>query len=176
MEVNQRIYTYTFDFPDRETVSYTVSLDGLSHYINTCPIIPPEWSRLSYHQCAPCPLTAEQHAFCPVALNIAELVTAFRDTISHAKCAVSCSSTERTVTKNTSVQDGLASIFGLLMATSGCPVLDFFQPLARFHLPFSTVDESIFRVVAMYMLRQYYRKRKAMNQILLRKSGRTTPR
>jgi hypothetical protein len=33
-----------------------------------------------------------------------------------------------------------------------------YKPLARFHLPFATVDESIFRIVAVYMLRQYYRK------------------
>ena len=158
MKGTARIYTYTFNFPDRETVSYSVSLDALSHFINTCPVAPPAWSRLPYHQCAPCTLTVDQHPFCPVALNVAELVTAFKDTISHASCVVSCSSAERAVTKNTTVQEGLASILGLLMATSGCPVLDFFRPIARFHLPFSTVDESIFRVVAMYMLRQYYRR------------------
>lgn len=158
MEGTARIYIYTFNFPDRDTVSYTVSLDAFSHFINTCPVTPPAWSRLPYHQCAPCTLTIDRDTFCPVALNIAELVTVFKDTKSYAPCVVSCSSTERIVTKNTTVQEGLASILGLLMATSGCPVLDFFRPMARFHLPFSTVDESIFRVVAMYLLRQYYRK------------------
>ncbi len=153
-------FKYVFDFSGRETVNFTVFLDGLSRYVPAKPAVPPEWSRLSSHQCVPCTLTAEQHPFCPVACNIAQLVTAFKYTISHAQCVVSCSSIERTVTKKTTVQEGLASILGLLMATSGCPILDFFRPMARFHLPFSTVEESIFRVVAMYMLRQYYKQNK----------------
>lgn len=157
MEATARVYKYSFSFPHRDTITFNVSLNSISHYINTCPVDPPAWSRLVSHQCAPCTLTAEHHPFCPIALNIAELVTAFKDTASYVHCTVSCSSVERMVTKDTSVQEGLASILGLLMATSGCPVMDFFRPMARFHLPFSTVDESIFRIGAMYMLRQYYR-------------------
>ena len=158
MEESTRVYSYSFAFSDRESLSFAVNLSSISQYINSCPIVPPEWSRLEYHQCAPCGLTAQQHPYCPVALNISELVMTFKNTASYVKCVVSCSSAERTVTKTTTVQDGLASILGLLMATSGCPVMDFFRPMARFHLPFATVDESIFRVVAMYMLRQFYRK------------------
>jgi len=96
-------------------------------------------------------------------LCIAELVTTFKDTASYVECAVTCVAPERTVIKQTTVQEGLASILGLLMATSGCPIMDFFKPLARFHLPFASVDETIFRIVAVYMLRQYYRKDGAMN-------------
>lgn len=156
MEETTRVYTYTFAFPDRAAISFTVSLNSISHYINTCPMVPPEWCRLLSHQCEPCTLAADQNPFCPVALNIAELVTAFKDIVSYAPCNVSCSSLQRTVTKDSTVQEGLASILGLLMATSGCPVMDFFRPMARFHLPFSTVDESLFRIVSMYLLRQYY--------------------
>jgi hypothetical protein len=159
MEATTRVYTYIFTIPERDSISFTVSLDSVSHYSTTCPVVPPEWSRLPYHQCAPCPLTVERHPFCPVALAIADLVTAFRDTASYDQCTVSCVSSERIVTKKTTVQEGLASILGLLMATSGCPIMDFFRPMARFHLPFSSVEESIFRIVAMYMLRQYYRRR-----------------
>jgi hypothetical protein len=92
------------------------------------------------------------HPFCPVAVNISELVTAIKDTASYAPCKVSCHSHQRTVIKDTVVQEGLASILGLVMATSGCPVMDFFRPLARFHLPFTNVEESIFRVATAYML------------------------
>lgn len=159
MDGTVRTHTYTFDLPDGVSISFPISLDPLSHALTTCPLSPPEWSRLRYHQCGPCTLKEDEHPYCPVALHIAELVTAFKDIRSHARCVVSCVSEERTVIKNTTVQDGLASILGLLMATSGCPVLGFFRPMARCHLPFSTVDESIFRVVAMYMLRQYYRKK-----------------
>lgn len=158
METSARVYEYIFTLPERDIVSFTVSLDSISHYITTCPAVPPEWSRLPYHQCTHCPLTVERHPFCPVALAIADLVTSFRDTASYDQCTVTCISSERTVSKKTTVQEGLASILGLLMATSGCPIMDFFRPMARFHLPFSSVEESIFRIVAMYMLRQYYRR------------------
>jgi hypothetical protein len=44
------------------------------------------------------------------------------------------------------------------MATSGCPILANFKPMARFHLPFATVQETIFRAAGAYFLAQYYRK------------------
>lgn len=45
---------------------------------------------------------------------------------------------------------------GLIMATSGCPVMNILKPMARFHLPFATIDESLFRSVSVYLLRQYF--------------------
>ena len=42
------------------------------------------------------------------------------------------------------------------MATSGCPSMEILKPLARFHLPFATVEETLFRSVSAYMLRQYF--------------------
>ena len=54
------------------------------------------------------------------------------------------------------MQKGLSSILGLLMATSGCPIMDFLRPLARFHLPFASIEESVFRSVTAYLLRQYF--------------------
>jgi hypothetical protein len=158
MEEAARTYTYTFLFADRQSITFSVALDAVSQKANTCPLVPPAWARLRYHQCPPCPLHGPEHPYCPVALAVADLVTTFRDTASYVRCTVSCISPERTVVKETTVQVGLASILGLLMATSGCPVMDFFKPLARFHLPFASVEESIFRAVSVYMLRLYYRQ------------------
>jgi hypothetical protein len=42
------------------------------------------------------------------------------------------------------------------MATSDCPIMNFFKPMARFHLPFSTVEETVFRTTSIYLLRQYF--------------------
>jgi hypothetical protein len=161
-----RTYIYTFLFADRHTITFTVALDAISQEVNTCPLVPPAWARLCYHQCPPCPLHDAEHPFCPVALAVADLVTTFKDTASYIKCTVSCVSPERTVVKETSVQEGLSSILGLLMATSGCPVMDFVKPLARFHLPFASVEESIFRAVSVYMLRLYYRKDRDQEEVL----------
>lgn len=162
-----RTYVYTFSLPDQRSIDFTITIDPISQQVNTCPLVAPDWAQLGYHQCPPCPLHCTEHPFCPVALCIADLVTTFKDTASYIKCRVTCVSPERTVIKETLVQEGLASILGLLMAISGCPIMSFLKPLARFHLPFATVDESIFRIVAVYMLRQYYRKDAAKNDQFL---------
>ena len=46
------------------------------------------------------------------------------------------------------------------MASSGCPVYGRFRALARTHLPFSSFDESLSRVIGHYLIRQYYLFRK----------------
>lgn len=160
-------YTYTFLLADQRKIDFTITIDPISQQVNTCPLVAPVWARLLFHQCPPCPLRSTKHPFCPAALCIADLVTTFKNTASYVKCSVTCVSPERSVMKKTIVQEGLASILGLLMAISGCPVMNFFKPLARFHLPFATVDESIFRIVTVYMLRQYYRKDGAMDNHFL---------
>jgi hypothetical protein len=93
---------------------------------------------------------------CPIAVNLADLVTEFKQTLSYDSCLVSCRTAERLITKETVVQDGLSSIMGLIMATSGCPVMNILKPMARFHLPFATIDEALFRSVSVYLLRQYF--------------------
>lgn len=158
METAERTYNYSFVFPDQTERHFALSFDSFFRYINNNGDSPPHWSRLDHNQCPPCPLSKKDHPFCPIALNISDVITAFNDTLSYEHCSVTCSSPERTVFKETVAQEGLASIFGLLMAASGCPIMDFFRPLARFHLPFATVEESTFRVTAVYLLKQYYTK------------------
>jgi hypothetical protein len=43
------------------------------------------------------------------------------------------------------------------MATSDCPIMEFLKPMARFHLPFSTIDETTVRTASMYLLAQYFK-------------------
>jgi len=154
-------YTYTFIFTDKGQFSFSVTDEPIMQGCQTSPDYHPDWTLLACHQCAPCTLQASAKATCPIACRIAGLVTAFKDITSSTPCTVSCHSDQRTVSKETVVQEGLASILGLLMATSGCPVMDFFRPLARFHLPFASVEESIFRIAATYMLQQFYRQESA---------------
>ncbi len=156
MKDESQTYSYTFLFPDGHKKTFNIKLNADSQLINKIVEHPPSWTKLEHHQCTPCPLTVLKHPLCPAAFAISSLVSGFKGTRSYSSCVVECTSFARKVTKETSVQDGLASILGLLLATSGCPIMDFFKPLARFHLPFSTVDETIFRVFATYMLKQYY--------------------
>jgi len=54
------------------------------------------------------------------------------------------------------VQDGLSSLMGLVIATSGCPHTLFLKPMALMHLPQSTPEETSYRAITMYLLAQYY--------------------
>jgi hypothetical protein len=50
-------------------------------------------------------------------------------------------------------------MMGLVIATSGCPRTAFFKPMARFHLPLASKEETIFRATSMYLLAQYFLKK-----------------
>ena len=47
-------------------------------------------------------------------------------------------------------------------APSKCPVMDFFRPMARFHLPFATIEETMVRAASMFLLRQYYEYKRGL--------------
>ncbi len=62
----------------------------------------------------------------------------------------------RTIHTKTTGQRAVSSIMGLLMAASGCPNTVFFKPMARFHWPFASIEETIWRAISTYLLAQYY--------------------
>jgi len=160
MPMEHRSYEieYEFSFEGERKKTFKVVLDP-----ETITIIrkklkkrPPEWTKLEHEQCACCPFTRIEHPHCPIALNIEEVVEEFKSMFSYEDCDVRCTTPERTYLKKTSLMEGLSSIFGIIMATSGCPVMDVFKPMARFHLPFSTAQETVMRSTSMYLLRQYF--------------------
>ena len=63
---------------------------------------------------------------------------------------------ERKVYAETTVQQAMSSLFGLIMATSGCPWTDRLRPMARFHVPFAGDTETLYRSVSMYLLSQWF--------------------
>jgi hypothetical protein len=112
------------------------------------------WTKLEYNKCPNCPLNSATHPQCPIARNLDNIVEDSKGTLSIAIANVTVQTPERTYTKKCSSQDGLRSLFGLIMATSGCPHLDWLRPLARFHLPFSDIDETIFRILSVQLVEQ----------------------
>ena len=59
---------------------------------------------------------------------------------------------ERTVYAETSAQQAMSSVLGLIMATAGCPWTDRLRPMARFHLPFASEAETVYRSICMFLL------------------------
>lgn len=153
--------TYLFKFSEQEQLKYKCGLHN-----ETLGFIPLEendstdssWTQLEHNQCENCPLTTKQSQVCPIAANLCGLVNFFKDTKSYKKATVCVMTQERSYMKQGSVQEGLFSIFGLIMATSGCPHMNFFRTMARYHLPFSTPEETIYRATSAYLLQQYFKK------------------
>jgi hypothetical protein len=158
-------FDYRFEWSNRPGAHFTMSLDPSDlTLVQSNDIVPAPWTRLKQEQCPCCPLKEGEHPHCPVAVNLQELVTAFKDQVSFDDCVVRCVTPQRTYLKKTSVMDGLASIFGIVMATSGCPIMDFLKPMARFHLPFATIEETTMRSTSMFLLRQYFARRNDPHQ------------
>jgi len=62
----------------------------------------------------------------------------------------------RRIIQETTAQRALSSLLGLVMATSDCPHMAFLRPMARFHLPMASEEETEYRAVSMYLLAQYF--------------------
>jgi uncharacterized protein DUF6901 len=117
----------------------------------------PDWTRLEHHQCDNCPFTPDETPRCPLALSLVEVIEATNQLVSHERVTLEVTFPDRTVSMDTTAQDALRSLMGLIIPTSGCPHTAFFRPMARFHLPVSTQEETLYRVTSMYMLAQYMR-------------------
>lgn len=117
----------------------------------------PPWAALDYHRCPNCPLDENVHPYCPAACSITEIVSASNDLFSYTRVNVEVQTPERTVSADTTLQRAVSSLFGLTLAVSGCPHTAFFKPMARFHLPLASEEETIYRVTSMYLLAQYFR-------------------
>jgi len=150
------LITYEFLFQNGKRHAYSLKLDKRTVSLISEKKRPlPAWTRLETHQCASCPLTPEKSPCCPIAANIAELVEDFKEIQSTENVRIRVHTSERTYLKAAPVQKGLSSIFGMIMATSNCPVMNFLKPMARYHLPFSTGEETIVRSISIYLLTQY---------------------
>jgi len=123
----------------------------------------PEWTRLDFCQCECCPLKKEDHPHCPAAVRAHEVLTTFSNARSFDVVSVEVETLQREYRKKLPLQTALQSLLGLLMSTSGCPVLGRFRPLASFHMPFSSFEETLFRTVGAYLIHQYFESREEGN-------------
>lgn len=158
--------TYTFSFPDGSRKSFPVVLNkgDLSLRKETAADLP-LWVILGYHQCENCPLDRSRTPYCPVAVNIAGIVDEFKNFVSHEKARVSVEVEERVYSRETTVQQGLTPLLGIIMTTSGCPVLEQLKPMVRFHLPFASLTETIFRMASMFLMAQFLRAQEGKSAV-----------
>jgi hypothetical protein len=149
---------YTYTFPKGQTKRFLMILDRdtLSLTVER-RLDPPLWTLLNHKRCENCPLDTKEHVYCPVALNFTEIAEQFRDMVSYENVSVTVTTEDRIYAKDTTIQQGLSPLIGIIMTTSGCPIMEHLKPMVRFHLPFASMDDTVFRMVSMYLLVQYYR-------------------
>jgi hypothetical protein len=122
----------------------------------------PEWTRLAFQQCPHCPLKAETQRDCPFALALQQPVRLLAGHASFEVVEVQVQHRGREVRQHTTLQRAAGSLLGLLGATSGCPHTRFLEAMAWFHLPFSSSDETLFRVLGTYLLGQHLKAQKGL--------------
>lgn len=150
--------SYVFNLPDgrRENITLTFADDT---FLLAIPADQPheDWVALDFHQCPHCPLSPAQSPDCPLARALSGFVHGFDQFYSYDKAVVEVITAQRTVVSHQPLQSAMASILGLVGATSGCPHLAFFRPMARFHLPFASEQETLVRAFSIFLLGEYLR-------------------
>lgn len=148
---------YSFELPGDRQHEFSFSLNTETFEIETnAARVNPDWTQLEYCRCSHCPLEEQTH--CPVAVNICNIVLPMGSVISYETVSCQVETQERTSLTKTTAQDAIRSLMLFVIATSSCPHTDFLKPMARFHLPFSTLEETASRMVSTYLLFQYFRK------------------
>ena len=149
---------YDFELPDSTVWSFQVALNRPSPSApvsETDPACPPPWTRLAFHRCENCPLS-DKHPFCPPAVDIAPIVEKFSHYPSTTPMKVTMRNAARMCVKETEAQMGLEALLALMMATSACPILGRLRSQALFHLPFASIEETLYRTVGDYLIKQYF--------------------
>ena len=154
--------TYIVDFLDGQQLVLPLELDPNTLSLQMTAAPPPEWARLDFEQCPNCPLDTDSHEYCPIAVQMSGALMVFNEYLSYEMVQVTIETSERRYQKKVALQDAISSMIGIIMATSGCPVMDHLRPMVRTHLPFATKNESVYRVISMYLMAQYFRKKRGL--------------
>lgn len=150
--------TYVFHLGGQRRERISLEFDPPTFLLHPqSPGIAEPWVSLDFQKCPDCPLTGDTHPTCPFAAGLAGFVHRFDDFYSYEMAVVEVVTPQRTIVANRPLQDAMASIIGLIGATSGCPHLAFFRPMARFHLPFASEQETLVRAFSFHLLREYVR-------------------
>lgn len=161
---NPIYFKYHFEFESGKRLDFEINLDP-----NTLNIIRkrvenlPAWTERSYHQCPNCTLEKAEHKYCPIAVEVMDLVTAFKDHVSYEMVNVLVETERRNFSHRVPLQHAVSSLLGIYMTTSGCPIMEKLKPMVRFHLPFASLEETAYRHISMYLTAQFLRAQKGLS-------------
>jgi hypothetical protein len=153
---------YTFTMDDGKGLHYRVEFDRPRDKILDKTQYP-DWTELDFHQCPNCPLKTDEYSHCPVAIDAHEILLGFAEILSCKEVDILVKTPEREYFKRTDAQTGLRALIGFVMASSDCPILSPMRGMAYYHLPFASLDETVFRITSSYLLQQYFAYKKTGN-------------
>lgn len=156
-------YKFSFKFNDERTIKFDIKIEPLTMTLLRDSFEYPEWTKMEHFRCNHCPLNGDEYKYCPVAVNLHCVINSFNNVSSFDKVFIEVTSDDRGYYKQTDVQSGVSSLIGILMVTSGCPIMGKLKPMVRFHLPFATLEETEYKVFSMYLLAQFMRKTNGKN-------------
>ncbi|MGR8934466.1 MAG: DUF6901 family protein [Gammaproteobacteria bacterium] len=122
----------------------------------------PAWAALEYEQCPNCELRAETTPYCPIAANLTLLLDLCDTLASFETVELEVITRQRKIVGKTTAQRAVTSLLGLIMATSACTHTEFLKPMAFFHLPLASENETIYRTSSMFFLAQYFRNQEGL--------------
>lgn len=153
------IIQYCFNLPHGRKNQFEIVFDATElNLLDNLPASVPAWAKLDFCQCPHCPLSSEENLNCPLAVHLVKIVHGFENIVSYDEVFVEIETEERKIIQKTTAQRAIGSMMGLIFAVSGCPHAAYFRPMARYHLPLASEDETIYRTTSMYLLAQYFKK------------------
>lgn len=160
--MTSEVIEYIVYLSDQSPVRFEVPLElnDVSYVIRN-PDEAPEWAHLENHQCSHCPLSTETIPLCPLAERLVPFVNQLYHISSTEELSFTVHQSVRVKKMTAPAQDVLSSLLGLMIATSDCPHTSFLRPMAHFHLPLADEKETLYRVLSMYRLAQYFKKKSA---------------
>ncbi|NQY68299.1 MAG: hypothetical protein HRT72_11350 [Flavobacteriales bacterium] len=157
MTLKSKLIRYEFLFEDDSSEVYQVELDLQNQILtNIDRVSYPEWTALELNKCENCPLSSDDYSHCPLAINISGVIEKFTRINSYSKVYLIVTIGDKEIRQRTDAQNAISSLMGLLIATSGCPHTDFLKPMAHFHFPLATEEETLFRTTGSFLLSQYF--------------------
>lgn len=147
--------SYDIRYPEGSHDRITVRMDDDGNIDVDADFQPPDWARLSFHQCTHCTLDPAKHEYCPIASNIAFLFPESFSSTSWQDVTLTVSTETRRYSGETTLQRALGSLFGLICSLSECPHTRALKPMGIFHLPLSNDRETLVRAASFFLLKRY---------------------
>lgn len=149
--------TYVFKM-DKTEITHEVDIDRPDSSTTSLHLLP-SWVRLGNNQCTNCPLKKETSPCCPVAVDLKKVADDFQHLPAANKATVHVKTPQREYIKQTTVEEGVRALIGVVMASSGCPIMATLKPMVKNHLPFTSQEEYMIRMLSYHLLKEFFKLR-----------------